>query len=213
AGKADAFLTGSTKSYATSLKPILEAIGSAEGISKIAGLMIMMTKKGPLFFADTAINLDPTAKELAKIARMTDYLVRGIGIRPRIAMLSYENFSGRTETSKKVKEAVEILHKLYPKMVVDGEIQPDFALNEELITANFPFSKLNGKSANVLIFPNLASGNLSYKILRGIEKSKVIGPILMGMNRPVHILQMRSTIDEIVNLATIAVLDAQRRKK
>ena len=213
AGKADAFLTGSTKSYASSLKPILEAIGPAEGISKIAGLMIMMTKKGPLFFADTAINLDPTAKELAKIARMTDYLVRGIGIRPRIAMLSYENFSGRTETSKKVKEAVEILHKLYPKMVVDGEIQPDFALNEELITANFPFSKLNGKSANVLIFPNLASGNLSYKIVRGIEKSKVIGPILMGMNRPVHILQMRSTIDEIVNLATIAVLDAQRRKK
>lgn len=212
-GKADAFLTGSTKSFASSLNPTLETIGPAKGISKVAAMMIMMTKKGPLFFADTAINLDPSAKELAKIARMTDYLVREIGIRPRIAMLSYENFSGRTETSKKVKEAVEILHKLYPKMVVDGEIQPDFALNEDLISSNFPFSKLNGKSANVLIFPNLASGNLSYKIIRGIEKSKVIGPILMGMNRPVHILQMRSSIDEIVNLATIAVLDAQRRKK
>lgn len=213
AGDADAFLTGSTRSYATSLKPVLETIGPAPGVSKVAAMMIVMTKKGPLFFADTAINLDPTAKELAKIARMTEYVVRGIGIRPQIAMLSFENFSGRTETSKKVQEAVSMLHKLYPEMVVDGEIQPDFALSEELISNNFPFSKLNGKRANVLIFPNLASGNLSYKILRGIENSKVIGPILIGMNKPVHILQMRSTIDEIVNLATIAVLDVQQREK
>ena len=128
-------------------------------------------------------------------------------------MLSYENFSARTETSKKVSEAVRLLHKLYPDMVVDGEIQPDFALNEELITNNFPFSKLNGKRANVLIFPNLASGNLSYKVMRGIENSKIIGPILMGMNKPVHILQMRSSIDEIVNMATIAVLDVQLRER
>lgn len=213
AGEADAFLTGSTRSYATSLKPALETIGPAPGVSKVAGLMMVMTKKGPLFFADTTINDNPTAKELAKIARMTEYVVRGIGIRPRIAMLSFENFAARTETSKKVSEAVKILHKYYPNMVVDGEIQPDFALNEELISKTFPFSKLNGKRANVLIFPNLASGNLSYKILRGIENSQVIGPILMGMNKPVHILQMRSTIEEIVNLATIAVLDVQQRKK
>lgn len=213
AGDADAFLTGSTRSYAASLKPILETVGPAKGVSKVAGMMIVMTKKGPLFFADTAINLEPTAKELAKIARMTEYVVRGIGIRPQIAMLSYENFSGRTETSKKVQEAVALLHRSHPDMVVDGEIQPDFALNEELISSNFPFSKLNGKRANVLIFPNLASGNLSYKILRGIENSKVIGPILLGMNKPIHILQMRSTIDEIVNVATIAVLDVQQREK
>lgn len=213
AGEADVFLTGSTRSYAASLKPILETIGTAPGISKVAGMMIVMTKKGPLFFADTAINLEPTAKELVKIARMTEYVVRAIGIRPRIAMLSYENFAARTDTSKKVSEAVEILHKYYPDMVVDGEIQPDFALNEELISSNFPFSKLNGKRANVLIFPNLASGNLSYKIMRGIENSKIIGPVLMGVNKPVHILQMRSTIDEIVNMATIAVLDVQQRVK
>lgn len=213
AGEADVFLTGSTRSYAASLKPALETIGTAPGIKKVAGLMLVMTKKGPLFFADTAINLNPTAKELAKIARLTEYVVRGIGIRPRIAMLSYENFSARTETSKKVSEAVSLLHKLYPEMVVDGEIQPDFALNEELIESNFPFSKLNGKRANVLIFPNLASGNLSYKIMRGIENSKIIGPILMGMNKPVHILQMRSSIDEIVNMATIAVLDVQLRER
>ncbi len=213
AGEADVFLTGSTRSYAASLKPALETIGTAPGINKVAGLMLVMTKKGPLFFADTAINLDPTPKELAKIARLTEYVVRGIGIRPRIAMLSYENFSARTETSKKVSEAVALLHKLYPDMVVDGEIQPDFALNEELITNNFPFSKLNGKRANVLIFPNLASGNLSYKVMRGIENSKIIGPILMGMNKPVHILQMRSSIDEIVNMATIAVLDVQLRER
>ena len=213
AGEADVFLTGSTRSYAASLKPALETIGTAPGINKVAGLMLVMTKKGPLFFADTAINLDPTPKELAKIARLTEYVVRGIGIRPRIAMLSYENFSARTETSKKVSEAVALLHKLYPDMVVDGEIQPDFALSEELISNNFPFSKLNGKRANVLIFPNLASGNLSYKVMRGIENSKIIGPILMGMNKPVHILQMRSSIDEIVNMATIAVLDVQLRKR
>ena len=213
AGEADVFLTGSTRSYAASLKPALETIGTAPGINKVAGLMLVMTKKGPLFFADTAINLDPTPKELAKIARLTEYVVRGIGIRPRIAMLSYENFSARTETSKKVSEAVALLHKLYPDMVVDGEIQPDFALSEELISNNFPFSKLNGKRANVLIFPNLASGNLSYKVMRGIENSKIIGPILMGMNKPVHILQMRSSIDEIVNMATIAVLDVQLRER
>ncbi|MFV0305564.1 MAG: NADP-dependent malic enzyme [Moheibacter sp.] len=213
AGEADAFLTGSTKSYASSLKPVLETIGPAPGIKKVAGLMLVMTKKGPLFFADTTINDNPTAKELAKIARMTDYVVRGIGIRPRVAMLSFENFSSRTETSQKVSQAVAMLHKSHPDMVVDGEIQPDFALNQELISKNYPFSKLNGKRANVLIFPNLAAGNLSYKILRGIENSEVIGPILMGLNKPVHILQMRSTIDEIVNLATIAVIDAQQRKK
>ncbi|MBA5629282.1 NADP-dependent malic enzyme [Moheibacter lacus] len=213
AGEADAFLTGSTRSYASSLKPVLEVIGPAKGVSKVAGLMMILSKKGPLFFADTTINDNPTAKELVKIARMTEYVVRGIGIRPRTAMLSFENFSARTETSKKVSEAVSILHRLYPDMVVDGEIQPDFALDEELISKTFPFSKLNGKRANVLIFPNLAAGNLSYKILRGIENSQVIGPILMGLNKPVHILQMRSTIDEIVNLATIAVLDAQQRQK
>lgn len=213
AGEADSFLTGTTRSYASSLKPVLEVIGRAKGVSKVAGLMLILTKKGPLFFADTTINDNPSAKDLVKIARMTEEVVRRIGIRPRIAMLSFENFAARTETSKKVSEAVSILHRMYPDMVVDGEIQPDFALDEELITKTFPFSKLNGKRANVLIFPNLASGNLSYKILRGIENSQVIGPILMGLNKPIHILQMRSTIEEIVNLATISVLDAQQRKK
>lgn len=212
-GDADAFVTGIARNYAASLKPSLETIGAAPGVQKVAGLMLLLTKKGPLFFADTTINPNPTAEELARIAKMTDYVVRGIGIRPRIAMLSFENFSGRTEVSKKVSKAVSILHKSYPDMVVDGEIQPDFALNEELISKSFPFSKLSGKRANVLIFPDLASGNLSYKILRGIEDARVVGPILMGMNKPVHILQMRSTISEIVNLATIAVLDAQMRKK
>ncbi|MFA7616051.1 MAG: NADP-dependent malic enzyme [Weeksellaceae bacterium] len=213
AGEADAFLTGSTRNYAASLKPALETIGAEKGVQKVAGLMLLLTKKGPMFFADTTINPNPTAEEMARIAKMTDYVIRGIGIRPRIAMLSFENFAARTEVSKKVSKAVAILHKAYPDMVVDGEIQPDFAMNEELISKNFPFSKLAGKRANVFIFPDLASGNLSYKILRGIEDARVVGPILMGMNKPVHILQMRSTISEIVNLATIAVLDAQMRGK
>jgi len=213
AGEADAFLTGSTRSYAASLKPVLETIGAARGVRKVAGLMLLLTQKGPMFFADTTINPNPTAEEMARIAKMTDFVIRGIGIRPRIAMLSFENFAARTEVSKKVSKAVAILHKAYPDMVVDGEIQPDFAMNEELISKNFPFSKLAGKRANAFIFPDLASGNLSYKILRGIEDARVVGPILMGMNKPVHILQMRSTIGEIVNLATIAVLDAQMRSK
>lgn len=213
AGEADAFLTGSTRSYASSLKPVLETIGKAPNVGKVAGLMMMLTKKGPLFFADTTINDNPTAKELAEIARMTEYVVKGIGVQPVTAMLSFENFAARTETSKKVSEAVSILHKKFPDMIVDGEIQPDFALNEEMISKTFPFSKLNGKRANVLVFPNLASGNLSYKILKGTENSQIIGPILMGMNKPAHILQMRSSIEEIVNLATISVLDAQQRDK
>jgi len=213
AGEADVFLTGSTRNYKDSLVPALQTIGTAPDVSIAAGLMLILTKKGPLFFADTTINHDPTAKELVTIAKMTETVVRSIGIRPRIAMLSTENFSAHSATSRKVSEAVAMLHKLDPELVVDGEIQPDFALNEDLIEKYFSFSKLNKKRANVLIFPNLASGNISYKILRGIEDSTVIGPILMGMNKPVHVLQMRSTIDEIVNLSTIAVLDAQQRNK
>lgn len=213
AGEADAFITGTTRSFASSLRPALEIIGPAPGISKVAAVMIMMTKKGPVFMADTAINLNPDEKELAKIAKMTYDMVRLVGMHPKIAMLSFENFASRSETSKKVSRAVSILHKLYPNMVIDGEIQPDFALNEKLLKDNFPFSKLSGTRANVLIFPNLESGNLSYKILKGLDDTPSIGPILLGMAKPVHILQMKASINEIINLATIAVLDAQRKRK
>src|SRR5690606_3630194 len=154
------------------------------GVKKVAGLMLMLTKKGPLFFADTTINDNPSAQELAKIARMTQYIVKGLGMQPRTAMLSFENFSARTETSRKVSEAVSILHKVYPDMSVEGESQPNFALNEELMAISFLFSKLSGARFNFLIFLDLTAANLSCKILRGFEKSQVSGPVLMGMNKP-----------------------------
>ncbi|CAG0890414.1 unnamed protein product [Cyprideis torosa] len=189
-----------------------QVIGAQESAKKVSGLMMLLTKKGPLFFADTTIIVDPDWKDLVRIARMTAKVVRGMGLMPRMAMLSFENFSGKNEISVKMAKAVEFLHQHFPEMIVDGEVQPDFALNIDNSMEDFPFSKLHGKAANVLIFPNLASGNLSYKILRGIEGAQTIGPILMGLNKPVHILQMHSSVEEIVNLATIAVLDAQLRK-
>jgi len=211
-GDTDALIFGFSKSYASVLKPILEIIDKKPGVNKVAAMMMILTEKKPLFFADTSINKNPTAEDLVEIARMAEYTVRSFAIEPRLAMLGYENFSAKADTSKKVAAAVKILHEKYPKMIVDGEIQPDFALNSDHL-ADYPFSKLGTNPANVLIFPNLESANLSYKIIRGMKAAQTIGPILMGLDQPVHVLQMRSSVDEIVNLATIAVLDAQMKDK
>lgn len=211
-GDTDALIVGFSKNYTSVLRPVLEVIDREPGVDKAASMMMVMTEKKPLFFADTSINANPTAEDLANIARMAEITVKSFAIEPRIAMLSYENFSAISDTSKKVAQAVRILHERYPRMVVDGEIQPDFAMNADHL-ADYPFSKLGTTPANVLIFPNLESANLSYKIIRGMKAAQVVGPILMGMKQPVHVLQMRSSVEEIVNLATIAVLDAQRREK
>jgi malate dehydrogenase (oxaloacetate-decarboxylating)(NADP+) len=211
-GDTDALIVGFSKSYASVLKPILEIIDKKPGVNKVAAMMMILTEKKPLFFADTSINKNPTAEDLVEIARMAEYTVRSFAIEPRLAMLGYENFSAKADTSKKVAAAVKNLHEKYPKMIVDGEIQPDFALNSDHL-ADYPFSKLGTNPANVLVFPNLESANLSYKIIRGMKAAQTIGPILMGLDQPVHVLQMRSSVDEIVNLATIAVLDAQMKDK
>ncbi|NAW51474.1 NADP-dependent malic enzyme [Elizabethkingia argentiflava] len=211
-GDTDALIVGFSKNYSTVLKPVLEVIEKDQGVSKVSAMMMILTNKQPYFFADTSIIQEPTSEDLVGIARMLDYSVRSLAIEPRIAMLSFENFSGYSETSKKVAKAVQILHEKYPKMVVDGEIQPDFAMNKDHLS-DYPFSKLGDKPANCFVFPNLESANLSYKIIRGMKVSQTIGPILMGLNKPVHILQMRSSVEEIVNLATIAVLDAQVKEK
>lgn len=211
-GDTDALIVGFSKSYASVLKPILEIIDKKSGVNKVAAMMMILTEKKPLFFADTSINKNPTAEDLVEIARMAEYTVRSFAIEPRLAMLGYENFSAKADSSKKVAAAVKILHEKYPKMIVDGEIQPDFALNSDHL-ADYPFSKLGTNPANVLVFPNLESANLSYKIIRGMKAAQTIGPILMGLDQPVHVLQMRSSVDEIVNLATIAVLDAQMKDK
>ncbi len=211
-GDTDALIVGFSKNYASVLKPILKVIEREKGVDKIAGMMMVLTEKKPIFFADTSINQDPTAEDLANIARMSELTVKSFAIEPRVAMLSFTNFAANSETSKKVAKAVSILHEKYPKMIVDGEIQPDFAMDSEHLS-DYPFSKLGTTPANVFVFPNLESANLSYKIIRGLKVAQVVGPVLMGLKKPVHVLQMRASVDEIVNLATVAVLDAQRREE
>ena len=209
-GDTDALIVGFSKNYSSTLKPILKIIEKEKGVDKISSMMMIMTEKKPLFFTDTSVNQNPTSEDLVNIARMAEMTVKTFAIEPRIAMLSFENFAGLSETSKKVAKAVSILHEKFPKMIVDGEIQPDFALNADHLS-DYPFSKLGTTPANVFVFPNLESANISYKIIRGLKVAQVVGPILMGLKQPVHVLQMRASVDEIVNLATIAVLDAQRR--
>ena len=210
-GDTDALIVGYSKNYRTVLKPVLELIEKDKGVDRVAAMMMILSDKKPYFFADTSINQNPTAEEMANIAKMAEVTIKTFAIEPRIAMLSYENFSSNAEISKKVAKAVEILHQKYPNMIVDGEIQPDFAMSADHLQ-DYPFSKLGKTPANTFIFPNLESANLSYKIIRGMKVAQVVGPILLGLKQPVHVLQMRASVDEIVNLATIAVLDAQMRE-
>ena len=213
-GDADALITGYSRSYPTVVKPMLELVGMADGVSRIATTNVMMTQRGPMFLSDTSININPGAKDLARIARMTSSVTKMFGIEPVIAMISYSNFgSSENEKAKKVKEAVAFLHQVYPDMIVDGELQTDFALNAKMLQDIFPFSKLAGRKVNTLIFPNLDAANITYKLLKELNKAESIGPIMMGMAKPVHILQLDASVDEIVNMAAIAVIDAQEREK
>ena len=213
-GDADALITGFSRSYPSVVKPMLEVIGKANGVTRIAAMNLMITERGPMFLADTSINIDPTAKELAKIAQMTAQAIRMFGIEPVIAMLSYTNFGASSnERAAKVKEAVRYLHRHYPDIVVDGELQSDFALNSGMLQKNFPFSKLAGRKINTLVFPNLDAANITYKLMKELNKAESIGPILLGMRKPVHILQLGSSVDEIVNMTAIAVIDAQEKEK
>ena len=210
---ADAMISGLTRKYGTPIKPALDIIGVQDGVSRVAGLYMMITKKGPYFFADTTMNTDPTAQQLADIAILTANTVKQFNIVPRIAMLSYSNFgSAEGEVPKKVGEAVKILHKNYPGLIVDGDIQANFAINNELLKEQFPFSTLVDKDVNTFIFPNLASGNIAYKLLQELGGAEAIGPVLMGLKKPVHVLQLGSSVREIVNMITIAVVDAQNKK-
>ncbi|OJW17632.1 NADP-dependent malic enzyme [Mucilaginibacter sp. 44-25] len=209
-GEADALISGLTKNYASTVKPALQIIGIEEGISRVAGMYLMITPKGPFFFGDTTVNINPTAQELVDITVLIEKSVRQLNIQPRVAVLSYSNFgSNDGELPEKTREAVKILHDKYPDMVVDGEMQANFALNPALLADNFPFSTLNGKPANTLIFPTLESGNIAYKLMQEIGGAEAVGPILLGLKKPVHVLQLGSSVREIVNMVTIAVIDAQ----
>ena len=213
-GDADALVTGYSSNYPTVVKPMIELIGMAKGVSRIATTNLMMTQRGPMFLSDTSINVDPPAKDLAKIAIMTANAVKMFGLKPVMAMVSYSNFgSSNYDNASKIREAVSFLHKNHPDLIVDGELQTDFALNSELLKEIFPFSKLAGKKVNTLVFPNLDAANITYKLLKELNKSDSIGPIMMGMKKPVHILQLGANVDEIVNMTAIAVVDAQHKGK
>lgn len=213
-GEADAFISGYTRSYATVIKPMMEVVGRKEGVKRIAATNLMLTPKGPLFLSDTAVNIDPNAEELACISKMTADIIQMFGIKPVLALLSYSNFgTSDHENSIKIVKAVNMLHEMYPELIVDGEIQADFAINQEMMQDRFPFSKLVGNKVNALIFPGLSSANIAYKILKELSDIDSVGPILMGMDKPIHIVQLGARVDEMVNMTTIAVVDAQERSK
>lgn len=209
-GEADCMISGLSKNYPDTIRPAIQCIGTDEGVNKIAGMYLMLTKKGPIFLGDTTVNFHPTAQELAEITLMVAEEVRNFNIIPRIAMLSYSNFGSSTsEESHLVADAYKLVKEMMPELIVDGEMQASLAFNNELLKENYPFSELVDKDVNTLIFPNLASGNIAYNLLKELGNADAIGPILLGLKKPVHILQLGSTVRNIVNMATIAVVDAQ----
>ena len=213
-GDADALISGYSRSYPVTVKPMLEVIGKATGINKVATTNLMITSKGPLFLSDTSINIDPSAKDLAIIAKMTAETVRMFGMEPNIAMLSYSNFgSSNHAMALKVNHAVKFLHRNFPELNVDGEVQSDFALNKEMFKDKFSYSKLSGKNVNTLIFPNLDSANTNYKVIKELDGALSIGPIMMGMSKAVHVLQLGASVEEMVNMSAVAVVDAQKKAK
>ena len=211
-GRADALISGLTRNYRSVIRPALQIIGMEEGVKKVAGMYIVIGSKGPVFFADTTVSTDPTVEEIVDITLLVAKTVRRMRITPRIALLSYSNFgSAAGYDAEKMRDATAYLHKHHPDLIVDGEMQANFALNGELIKENFPFSTLNGRKTNTLIFPNLASGNIAYKLIQEMGDMEVIGPILLGMKKPFHVLQMGSSVREIINMVRMAVVEAQNK--
>ncbi|MDB5231024.1 MAG: NADP-dependent malic enzyme [Chitinophagaceae bacterium] len=209
-GEADAMISGLTRNYAAAIRPALSIIGKEEGVNKIAGMYLLLTKKGPLFLADTTVNFNPTAEELAEITLLVAKEVRNFNIMPRIAMLSYSNFgSSDSPEARLVAEATRLVKEKNPALIVDGEMQASLAFNKEILKDNYPFSILANENVNTLIFPNLAAGNVAYNLLKEVGGADAIGPILLGIKKPVHVLQLGSTVRNIINMANIAVVDAQ----
>jgi malate dehydrogenase (oxaloacetate-decarboxylating)(NADP+) len=212
-GEADALISGLTTSYPTTIRPALQCIGIKEGLKVVSGLYIVFAKQDVYFFADTTVNVNPTAEQLAQIAITAADTAREFDVVPKIAMLSFSNFgSAPYPESIKVKQATELVKKLRPELMVDGEMQADTALVPEIIEKEFPFSSLKGRP-NVLIFPDLNSGNIAYKLMARIGQASVVGPILMGMKKPIHVLQRGATVDDIINMTAIAVAEAGSKKK
>ena len=212
-GRVDALISGLTVKYPTALRPILRIIGTEEGLSKAAGMYTLLTKRGPMFFADTTINLDPTVEEIIQMVLNVADTVRRTNIEPKVALLSYSNFgSSNGPDARKMAKASKMLREEHPDLIVDGEIQANFALNPDLLEESFPFSDLVGHRANVFIFPNLAAGNITYKMLQSFGAAEAIGPMLIGTQKSAHVLQLGASVREIVNMATLAAVDARARK-
>lgn len=213
-GDADAMISGLTKNYPDTIRPALQIIGTEDGVKKIAGMYLLLTKKGPLFLADTTVNFNPTAEELADITLMVAKEVRNFNVTPRIAMLSYSNFgSSNSPEAQMVADARQLVKKRNPSLIVDGEMQASMAFNTEIMRDNYPFSELADQDVNTLIFPNLAAGNIAYNLLKEVGGADAIGPILLGLKKPVHVLQLGSSVRSIYNMALIAVVDAQIKCK
>jgi malate dehydrogenase (oxaloacetate-decarboxylating)(NADP+) len=211
-GDVDALISGYTAHYPNTIRPALQCVGVREGFKVVSSIYIVVAKKEVYFFADCTVNVNPTAEQLAEIAISTAETVKAFDIDPRIAMLSFSNFgSASYPESDKVKDAVSIVHRLRPDLIVDGEMQADTALVPHILEKDFPFNNLKG-GANVLIFPDLNSGNIAYKLMARIGEATVIGPVLQGMNKPVHILQRGSSVDDIINMTAIAVVEANRKE-
>ncbi|MDB4835029.1 NADP-dependent malic enzyme [Cyclobacteriaceae bacterium] len=210
AGDADAMVSGLTRDYPSTISPALQLIGKREDSKRVAGMYIMQTKLGPLFFADTTLNIDPTAEELVDIAYSTSKVVKLLGYEPRLAMVSYSNFgSAKGAEPEKMALATKLIKKHHPDLIVDGEMQANIALSPELQQEIYPFSATAEKGANTLVFPNLSAGNSAYKLVMETGHTEAIGPVLLGMKKPVQILQLGSSVRDIVNMIAIAVLDAQ----
>ena len=212
-GDADAMISGYNRSYPNVLKPVLQVIDMEDGVNRVATTNLMITNRGPLFISDTSININPIAKDLAKIAQMTSHTASLFGIQPKVAMLSYSNFgSSKNEDAQKVSKAVKLLHRFLPDIAVDGPIQADFALNKTMLTNKFPFSKIAGAAVNTLILPDLNAANIAYKLIKELDNALSIGPIMMGLKHPVHILQLGASVDEIIHMTAVAAVDAQNKK-
>ena len=209
-GDADALLAGITQHYPDTIRPALEVIPVREGLRRVSGLYLMITMKGDLyFFADATVNIEPSAEDLAEIAIEAAEAARRFNVEPRVAMLSFSNFgSTRHPLTDKVRAATEIARRRAPGLCIDGEMQADTAVTPEIIENTYPFSTLKG-GANVLVFPTLEAGNVAYKLLQKLGGAEAIGPILMGLSKPVHVLHREAEVNEIVNVAALAVVDAQ----
>jgi len=210
-GDADAMIGGLTRKYPDTVRPALQIIGPREGVKKVATMHILMTRFGPIFLADTTINHDLSSEDIADISELVARQVEKFNIKPKIALVTYSNFGSvpHGESAVLMRKATEILHSRHPDWIVDGEMQAHMAFSGDLLKEMHPFSKLAGQTANILIFPNLSSANIAYNLLHEVSNIDMIGPVMLGLDKPVHILQLGATVREVVDMVALAVVDAQ----